>query len=98
MIEGLPPDPTSQQNASIITYPHSRTWPLILDPLGIAEQWLIKQENQAMIVQYQVTTGLVLDSPSPWFLGMLTYGESMCNNWCPYKTAQGGDVEGEYAP
>ena len=54
VIEDLPPDSTSQQDAAIITYPHSRTWPLILDSLGIAKQWLEKREQHATIVQYQV--------------------------------------------
>ena len=54
VIEKLPPDSTSQQNAAIIMYPHSRTWHLILDSLGIAEEWLKGRENEAKIVQYQV--------------------------------------------
>lgn len=54
VIENLPPDSTSQQNAAIIAYPHSRTWPLVLDSLGIAEQWLRGREKEAKTIQYQV--------------------------------------------
>ena len=54
MLEGLPPDSTSQQNAAIITYPHSRAWPLVLDSLGIAQQWLKSRETKAQVIKYQV--------------------------------------------
>lgn len=58
VIEDLPPDCTSQQNAAIITYPHSRTWPLVLDSLGIAEQWLRGREKEAATIDYQVLTSI----------------------------------------
>lgn len=54
VIENLPPDSTSKQNAAIVTYPHSRTWPLILDSLGIAEKWLKGREKEARTIDYQV--------------------------------------------
>lgn len=52
--EDLPPDSSSQQNAAIITYPYFRTWPLILDPLAMALQWLTKREKTALVINYQV--------------------------------------------
>jgi len=55
MMEGLPQDSTSLQNAAILDYSHSKTWPLILDSLGMAEEWLKnRKEGEILTVKYQV--------------------------------------------
>ena len=54
IMEGLPQDSSSQQNACIITHPHTSVWPLVVDPLGMVEQWLKGREREATMVEYKV--------------------------------------------
>ena len=54
VMEGLPQDSSSQQNACIITHPHTSVWPLVVDPLGMVEQWLKGREREATVVEYKV--------------------------------------------
>ena len=54
VMEGLPEDSSSQQNACIISHPHTSVWPLVVDPLGMVEQWLKGREREATMVEYKV--------------------------------------------
>ena len=53
-MEGLSPDLTTQQNACIITHSHTRVWPLILDSLGMVEEWLKSSETNPLLIKYKV--------------------------------------------
>lgn len=47
-------DSSSQQNAAILINPYSSTWPLMLDPLGMAEDWIKKSGNKVLLSTNQV--------------------------------------------
>ena len=49
-------DSSSQQNAAILACPYSSTWPLVLDPLGMAEDWIRKSGDKLLSTKYQVYT------------------------------------------
>ena len=53
--EGLPQDSSSLQNAAILAYPYAKTWPLILDSLGMADEWMKRKEGDILATKYQVS-------------------------------------------
>ena len=54
LIEGLPPDATSTENACLITYEHTQSWPLIVDRSGTVLAWLKCRLNNPVILNYKV--------------------------------------------
>jgi hypothetical protein len=62
-IEGLPPDATSTENACLITYDHSQSWPLIVDRSGMVEAWLNCRLSNPITLKYKASLeiGRVLD-------------------------------------
>ena len=58
-MEGLPPDATSMENACLITYNHSQSWPLILDRSGMVEAWLTNRLKDPVIFKYNVRCLLI---------------------------------------
>lgn len=54
LIEGLPPDATSTENACLITHDHSQSWPLIVDRSGLVEAWLKCRLTNPVILKYKV--------------------------------------------
>ena len=54
LIEGLPPDATSTENACLITYDYSQSWPLIVDRSGMVETWLKCRLSNPLTLKYKV--------------------------------------------
>ena len=56
-MEGLPVDDHTHFNACIITTDYSSFWPLIVDPLGMVEQWLNRrhESGDTAFVKYEVS-------------------------------------------
>ena len=83
VIEGLPQDPSSQQNACIITHPHAGVWPLVVDPLGMVEQWLRGREMEAVIVEHKVCLHVFVYARVCMFV-CVTVHVCVCNCVCVY--------------
>lgn len=78
-MEGLPPDATSMENACLITYNHSQSWPLILDRSGMVEAWLTTRLKDPVIFKYNVRWLLISSS-------------SIFNCFCDFAQCPDSDV------
>ena len=62
IMDGLPSDATSQQNACAVCHTPSSSWPLIVDPLRMVEHCLRVREGGATFCKHGVSTSLLIRS------------------------------------